>query len=166
MRSSSAASLRSALTDSFAPGTLNRVLATLSPDELRTLLNDFAIWARDDQLPPARAQGGGDWTVWLMLGGRGAGKTRAGAEWVRSLVQRSAGYGEALRIALVGETFADARSVMVKDVSGLLAVHPGNAAQLRAVEAATDLGERRDGAAFLGGRSRGLARAAVPRGVV
>jgi len=59
-----------------------------------------------------------------MLGGRGAGKTRAGAEWVRSLVQRSDRGGEALRIALVGETFADARSVMVEGVSGLLAVHP------------------------------------------
>ena len=56
-----------------------------------------------------------------MLGGRGAGKTRAGAEWVRAL----AGAGDAgTRIALVGETLADARAVMVEGVSGLLAVHP------------------------------------------
>ena len=54
-----------------------------------------------------------------MLGGRGAGKTRTGAEWVRGLV--AAGLG---RIALVGETFADVRDVMVEGVSGLLPVHP------------------------------------------
>jgi len=55
-----------------------------------------------------------------MLGGRGAGKTRAGAEWVRAL----APVAPDARIALVGETLADARTVMVEGVSGLLAVHP------------------------------------------
>ncbi|ODS02178.1 ATP-binding protein [Methyloceanibacter marginalis] len=84
---------------------------------------DFSLWAREDQLPPACASSGCDWTTWLMLGGRGAGKTRAGAEWVRAL----AGDAPICRIALVGETLADARAVMIEGVSGLLAVHPPEA---------------------------------------
>jgi len=60
-----------------------------------------------------------------MLGGRGAGKTRAGAEWLRSIVDND-GYtlGDgAGRVALIGETYQDARSVMIEGESGLLAVH-------------------------------------------
>ncbi|MEW5421400.1 DNA-packaging protein [Amorphus sp. 3PC139-8] len=76
--------------------------------------------AREEQLPPL-----GDWTVWLILGGRGAGKTRAGAEWVKGLALGKSGFAPAPvgRIALVGETLIDARAVMVEGVSGLLAVH-------------------------------------------
>lgn len=69
--------------------------------------------ARSDQMPPA-----GEWTTWLLLGGRGAGKTRAGAEWVRALAASAQG-----PIALVAETLADAREVMVEGVSGLLSLH-------------------------------------------
>lgn len=84
------------------------------------LADDWATWARDDQLPPA-----GDWTTWLVLGGRGAGKTRAGAEWVKGLALGRPGFATAPvgRIALVGETFADVRDVMVEGVSGLLRIH-------------------------------------------
>ncbi len=57
------------------------------------------------------------------MAGRGAGKTRAGAEWVRACVA-GAGGGPARQIALIGETFADVREVMIEGVSGLLAVHP------------------------------------------
>jgi phage terminase large subunit-like protein len=60
-----------------------------------------------------------DWRTWLILGGRGAGKTRAGAEWVRDVARD----GRA-RIALIGETEHDVREVMVEGVSGILAVHP------------------------------------------
>lgn len=74
------------------------------------LSDHWPFWAREDQLAPD-----GDWTTWLVLGGRGAGKTRAGAEWVRALVDR----GAAGRIALVGETFADVREVMIDGPSGL-----------------------------------------------
>jgi phage terminase large subunit-like protein len=82
--------------------------------EVRRLLFDWTIWRRADQTPPE-----GDWSLWLFLGGRGAGKTRAGAEWVRGAVTaRRAG-----RVALVGETFADVREVMVEGLSGLAAVH-------------------------------------------
>ncbi|ODA66845.1 Terminase-like family protein [Methyloligella halotolerans] len=97
----------------------------MNAGELRRLHYDWPLWAREDQLAPGAAQGGGDWTTWLMLGGRGAGKTRAGAEWVRSIAEapREA-CQQPPRIALIGETFADARNVMVEGVSGLLAVHP------------------------------------------
>ncbi len=96
-------------------------LAGLKPAEVGRWLADWALWARADQLPPAEAQGGGDWTVWLLMGGRGAGKTRAGAEWVRALATGPRPLG---RIALVGETFADVREVMIEGVSGLMSVHP------------------------------------------
>jgi len=98
------------------------VLEGLAPHERGFFRYDFEFFARDDQLPPAEAQGGGDWTTWLMLGGRGAGKTRAGAEWVRKLALAAKDGGEC-RIALIGETLRQARSVMVEGVSGLLAVH-------------------------------------------
>lgn len=61
----------------------------------------------------------GDWTTWLLLGGRGAGKTRAGAEWVRKIANDNKG-GAA--IALVAETYADAREVMIEGPSGICAV--------------------------------------------
>lgn len=68
----------------------------------------------------------GDWRSWVVLGGRGAGKTRAGAEWVRAQVEggRAAEPGRAARVALVGETIDQAREVMVFGDSGLLACTP------------------------------------------
>jgi phage terminase large subunit-like protein len=64
------------------------------------------------------------WTIWLVLGGRGAGKTRAGAEWVMHLAGGIRAFGPRVsRIALVGETFASARDVMVEGDSGILRVH-------------------------------------------
>lgn len=59
----------------------------------------------------------GDWPVWVYLAGRGAGKTRSGAEWVREKVKAGAG-----RVALIAPTAGDARDVMVEGVSGLMAV--------------------------------------------
>ncbi len=95
---------------------------------LQQILNDWEVWARDDQLPPPSASNDGrpSWRTWLILGGRGAGKTRAGAEWVRAaaLGQRPFCGEPASRIALIGETMQDVRSVMVEGVSGLLAIHP------------------------------------------
>ncbi|MDX2264589.1 MAG: terminase family protein [Hyphomicrobiales bacterium] len=95
----------------------------LSADEAAFLLQDWQLWARDDQLPPER-----EWSIWLMLGGRGAGKTRAGAEWVRGLALGLPPFSPrpVARIALVGETLHDARSVMVEGPSGLLAIHPAH----------------------------------------
>jgi phage terminase large subunit-like protein len=75
-------------------------------------LDDWEFWARPSQLPPP-----GDWRVWLLLAGRGFGKTRSGAEFVRARVEA----GLASRVALVGPTAADVRDVMIEGDSGLLA---------------------------------------------
>jgi phage terminase large subunit-like protein len=67
-----------------------------------------------------------DWSIWLLLAGRGFGKTRIGAEWVRAGAAGTTplGAGRYRRVALVAETAADGRQVMVEGESGLLAVHP------------------------------------------
>ena len=87
---------------------------------------DFITLAHRHQEPPLRANGGGPWTTWLMLGGRGAGKTRLGAEWVRALVHGTTPYAEqrSLQIALVGETERDVREVMIDGPAGLLHISP------------------------------------------
>jgi phage terminase large subunit-like protein len=88
-------------------------LKRLSPDEQREFVHIWPLWARAAQLPPP-----GDWQVWLILAGRGFGKTRAGAEWVRDIAARD----PAARIALVGASLGEVRSVMVEGESGLLAL--------------------------------------------
>lgn len=110
---------------SAAAGRLAEDLASLDAETLGFILSDWQIWARDDQLPPSTTAEGSAWRVWLILGGRGAGKTRAGAEWVRAkaLGIPPLGLSPARRIALVGETLADVRRVMIEGVSGLLAIH-------------------------------------------
>ncbi|WP_428981279.1 DNA-packaging protein [Methylopila turkensis] len=117
----SGTSLRDALLAS-EPKLIERLLATLRPSQIRGFEALWDVWGRPDQTPPA----GDGWTTWLMLGGRGAGKTRAGAEWVRGMAAGRAGFSDAPvgRIALVAETYADLREVMIDGVSGLLAVHP------------------------------------------
>ncbi len=69
---------------SSAAGTLREDLSELNAAQLEYILAHWPLWARPDQLPPTVAPGGEAWRVWLILGGRGAGKTRAGAEWVRA----------------------------------------------------------------------------------
>jgi phage terminase large subunit-like protein len=98
----------------------------IRPDELEPLLHDWEIWARDDQLPPLCAADGRSWTSWLILGGRGSGKTRAGAEWTRGVALGKTLFSDrALSpIALVGETLHDVRSIMIDGPSGLLSIHP------------------------------------------
>jgi len=70
----------------------------------------WPLLAREDQWPPV-----GDWMIWLMMGGRGAGKTRAGAEWLRRRIRQGA-----RRVALIAPNFNDAREVMLGGESGLL----------------------------------------------
>lgn len=103
-----------------AAGKIDEALARLNPEEVASVLFDWQLWAREDQLAPTDE----DWTTWLLLGGRGAGKTRAGAEWVRGLAEPITTPANPARIALIGETLADVRSVMVEGPSGLLAIHP------------------------------------------
>ena len=75
---------------------------------------DYERWVDQGQeVPPGQG-----WRVWLMMAGRGFGKTRAGAEWICGVANARPG----VRIALVGATIADARSIMVEGVSGLLSV--------------------------------------------
>jgi phage terminase large subunit-like protein len=103
--------------------------AYLSEASLRTesrLHHDFAIFAHPHQEHREAGNNGGPWTTWLMLGGRGAGKTRTGAEWVRAMVHGIAPWTSRAhgRVALVGETVHDAREVMVEGESGLLRTSP------------------------------------------
>lgn len=96
-------------------------LDSLTQHELLALPFLFEFWAMPHQLPPER-----DWKTWVILGGRGAGKTRAGAEWVRSVVEGAgpSDPGVAKRVALVGETIDQVREVMVFGDSGLMACAP------------------------------------------
>ncbi|PPD14967.1 MAG: ATP-binding protein [Methylobacterium sp.] len=123
---SSVANLRSALSNCVSRGKGPALLESLSPAALQAFATDWTLFARDDQLPLAQARDGGPWTTWLVLGGRGAGKTRTGAEWVRGLALGLAPFSARPvgRIAIVAETQNDLREVMVEGVSGLRAVHP------------------------------------------
>ena len=104
-----------------APEEVDAFLSGLTENALASLPWLFEFWALPHQLPPD-----GDWKSWVIMGGRGAGKTRAGSEWVRAQVEgatpRSA--GRARRVALVAETFDQGRDVMVMGDSGILACSP------------------------------------------
>lgn len=99
------------------------LLSSLSETELAELRWHWDFWARENQRAPE-----GTWNTWLVLAGRGFGKTRMGSEWIREnvcgstpLARNASGWK---RIALVAETAADARDVMVLGDSGILACHP------------------------------------------
>jgi phage terminase large subunit-like protein len=95
---------------------------TLPLRQVKMLNRDWRMWGRDGkQLPPDEAF----WRSWLILGGRGAGKTRAGAEWVKAqaLGDWRADGAHAERIAIIGPTLDQARAVMIEGKSGLLAIH-------------------------------------------
>jgi predicted phage terminase large subunit-like protein len=98
-----------------------RILSELSDEELAQLEWDWSFWGRPEQQTPP-----GDWFVHLLLAGRGFGKTRAGSEWIREIVcgVTPLAAGKCRRIAIVAETAADARDVVVEGDSGILAVHP------------------------------------------
>lgn len=97
------------------PEVRGRVARVLDQRERNEIDWHWEMSAREAQLAPP-----GDWRVWLILAGRGFGKTRAGAEWVRKIAEENS---EA-RIALVSSSLAEARSVMVEGESGLLACSP------------------------------------------
>ena len=99
------------------------LITRLAPEELSALPEHqramlryaWDLYARPPQKPPP-----GDWLTWLYMAGRGAGKTRAAAEWIRKRVVD----GVAERIALVGRTTPDVRQIMIEGESGLLSVFP------------------------------------------
>ena len=103
------------------PAEVDGFLGGLGANALASLPWLFEFWALPHQLPPE-----GDWKSWVIMGGRGAGKTRAGAEWVRAQVEGSTPLeaGRARRVALVAETFDQGRDVMVMGDSGILACSP------------------------------------------
>ena len=90
-------------------------LKSLTDQEKAAKQYDWTFWARDEQLEP-----GGDWFCWLIKAGRGWGKTRTAAEWLNQRVKQ----GKARNIALVNDTAADVRDIMVEGMSGLLTISP------------------------------------------
>ena len=103
-------------------GCRKQFLEELSENALCALPWLFEFWALPHQLPPA-----GDWKTWVILGGRGAGKTRAGSEWVQERRLKGGGRMSPVvpsRVALVGETFDQVRDVMVFGDSGIIACSP------------------------------------------
>lgn len=94
---------------------LRKALARMSDRQRRSLRTHWQLWAHPGQLPPP-----GEWLGWLIMAGRGFGKTRAGAEWVRSVAEND----PTARIALIAASLGEARSVMVEGQSGLLAISP------------------------------------------
>lgn len=99
------------------PHEIQKVAASLTKAERAVFNYKWDIWARDSQLAPDWM-----WFCWLVLAGRGYGKTRLGAEWIRGLVESNP--NTKLRLALVAETVADVRGVMIEGESGILAVCP------------------------------------------
>jgi phage terminase large subunit-like protein len=104
---------------------IRQLVDNLRSQDVALIARGWRHWARDEQIAPTDDDDLQAWRTWLMLGGRGAGKTRAGAEWIKALVREASTRADAssFRIALVGETMRDALSVMVEGVSGLLAIH-------------------------------------------
>ncbi len=120
-RLSSSESLMSIYTDSQVAALLGvaRLMADSTAKARGTEHDWYRRNAHDHQKWPLTD----DWTLWLLLGGRGAGKTRAGAEWIREFVRDRT---TPARIALVSETYADGREVMIDGQSGLAHLGPDN----------------------------------------
>jgi phage terminase large subunit-like protein len=92
------------------PDQIKGVLSQLSAQDLKSLISSWKFWARPEQLPPE-----GDWTTWLFFGGRGAGKTRSGAEYMKDVALTYPG----IRMGLVGPTRSDVRDTMIHlEISG------------------------------------------------
>jgi phage terminase large subunit-like protein len=106
-------SLNAAWLASQPPALTNKLVDGLSRSQAKKLTDDWSFWAWDAQVPPEA-----EWRIWLLIAGRGFGKTRAGAEFVQARVKARM----ARRMALVAPTAADARNVMVEGESGILAV--------------------------------------------
>ena len=94
---------------------LNYLSNQIGDVDPEALLHDWSLRRRPSQAPPQ-----GDWRVWLILAGRGWGKTRTGAEFIREQVDKE----QATHVALVGPTAADVRDTMIEGESGLLAIYP------------------------------------------
>lgn len=92
------------------------MLRGYTDQEIDALARDWRFWARPSQLEPA-----GDWTLWAVIMGRGAGKTRSGAEFIIDRSEQFAEQGAKHRGGLIARTAADVRDVMIEGESGLIA---------------------------------------------
>lgn len=91
------------------------VLTQLTDEEAAALIHEWHFWARPNQIAPE-----GDWLTWLVMAGRGFGKTRCGAEWIREKIKTSkTGIG-----ALIGATGNDVRDVMIFGPAGIMSICP------------------------------------------
>jgi phage terminase large subunit-like protein len=102
----------------LSPEELDALMTEMEPQEALRLLYNWSIWGRPKQQEPPDDPR--KWFVWLLLSGRGFGKTDTGAHWVRRRVES----GRAHRIALIAETAADARDVLIEGPAGILAASP------------------------------------------
>lgn len=102
-----------------SPEQIIELFQALTDEEAALLQYQWSFWARPQQIPPT-LNSTTSWLTWLILAGRGFGKTRSGAEWVRDLVENH----NYRRIALVAEDAGDARDVMVEGESGILGISP------------------------------------------
>ncbi|HEX8309042.1 MAG TPA: terminase family protein [Allosphingosinicella sp.] len=113
------------MTDALRPREVDLLLGALTAEESQAADLDWSGWGHEGQFEP-----GEDWSTWVVMGGRGFGKTRAGSEWVSGLARRAGGDSRSgrsqatvpIRIALVGATLDEVRRVMVEGPCGLLEV--------------------------------------------
>ena len=98
----------------MTPTARRKMLARMSERQRKALRTHWQVWAHPGQIAPE-----GAWHIWMIMAGRGFGKTRAGAEWVRQIAQ-----DPGARIALVAASLGEARRVMVEGESGLMAISP------------------------------------------
>lgn len=94
----------------------NELFSSLSDEQWNDLQYDWGFWARPQQLPPTDD----NWLIWFIISGRGFGKTRTGAEFCIDMAKQYPGS----RGALVGQTVADVRDIMVRGESGILESSP------------------------------------------
>ena len=104
---------RAAYLMTLEPRERRKEFQKMTERQQKSLRTHWYLWAHPGQTDP-----GGDWQAWIIMAGRGFGKTRAGAEWVRDIAESDS---EA-RIALIGATLSEARAIMVEGESGLMAI--------------------------------------------
>ncbi len=129
------------------PQQVDDFLGGLSENALLALPWMFEFWALPHQLPPD-----GAWKTWVIMGGRGAGKTRAGAEWVRAEVEGAGPLdpGRARRVALVGETLDQVRDVMILGERDFGLLAPRSPSGLGGQQKAADLAQWRASTSVFG----------------
>lgn len=114
---------KSLLGAALANSDLETVLSVFAPEERAAIQYDWNLWARPEQIEPGTPLASSqrkDWFIWMMMAGRGGGKTRGGAEWVIKTARDNPG----CRIAMIARTAADVRTTMLEGPSGIMSVSP------------------------------------------